>query len=90
MRRYLSTRLLHSDISAEVDPELVGRFSCLRKILNRDDGSYTEFDGFEFLPSDSFLHGGIIGENILNTKKSSNKGGFFYRSRDHISPFLLM
>ena len=53
----LSTWLLRADLSSEIHPELVGAFASFRKILHTDDGTDTEFDGFEVLPRNCIHEG---------------------------------
>ncbi len=58
--RDLYAWLFHSYFSPKIHPNLIGRLASFRKIFDTMYSSDSEFDGFEFGPSESFLHRGII------------------------------
>jgi hypothetical protein len=67
---YLCTRLLHSDFSAEIYPDLVGWLASLGEVLGSDDSADSDLYRFEIGPGDN-VHRVSIGkyqknQNILS------------------------
>lgn len=48
---YLGARLLYSNFSPEIYPDLIGTLACFREVLHSYDSTDSKLYGFEVLPS---------------------------------------